>query len=234
MNSVFLEQNYTLFMKYAGQDKKKELLVLSDEFLKAVMSGKQKVIKDVYLRLLQTIKETEESTGISIMKSSDGSYFLALSAFSGTAMRLAMNVKHGNEQNSSKKMFANVEEADRWLTQCPNIEVIAMTVPTRTSYGVLGSRLIAEKITLEYLEHNNPTGYRYRMVELEKKKYFTKADPKLYVEEWGKEQNVEVVLWKADSIVTRQSGLHLFESGLDRSEHIKLFIVYRNKVKVLQ
>ena len=64
MNSVFLEQNYTLFMKYAGQDKKKELLVLSDEFLKAVMSGKQKVIKDVYLRLLQTIRNSFINNGL--------------------------------------------------------------------------------------------------------------------------------------------------------------------------
>ncbi len=96
------------------------------------------------------------------------------------------------------------------------------------------SRKFRQELLSEYIEHNQPTGYQYGMVEFEKAKYITKADPAQYIREWKNRNNVEVVLWRSSSVVTRQHGIHFFDAGLDRAEHVKLFVVYRNNVEVLQ
>ena len=88
-----------------------------------------------------------------------------------------------------------------------------------------------QELLSEYIEHNQPTDYQYGMVEFEKAKYITKADPAQYIREWKNRNNVEVVLWRSSSVVTRQHGIHFFDAGLDRAEHVKLFVVYRKKWK---
>ena len=240
MFSRFQEANLGLFLKEIGQDKARELVELSQDYMDALVSGDQDGILDNYDTILSKIEEATIETGIRIMisYSENESYFVAVTAFCARITKALMDAAEFKIEETrpkfGQKVFSTVTEADRWLSENSLIEVTEMKVPTRTAFGILGSHSVAESITLEYIEHNQPTGYQYGMVEFEKAKYITKADPSQYIREWKNRNNVEVVLWRSSSVVTRQHGIHYFDAGLDRAEHVKLFVVYRNNVEVLQ
>ena len=107
-----------------------------------------------------------------ISYSENESYFVAVTAFCARITKALMDAAEFKIEETrpkfGQKVFSTVTEADRWLSENSLIEVTEMKVPTRTAFGILGSHSVAESITLEYIEHNQPTGYQYGMVEFEK------------------------------------------------------------------
>jgi len=235
MNSRFENDNLYAFIASAEQQDAAELFLLVNDYMEAIVQGDQEAIRDAYYELLQSIKNEEARTGIHVLESPDTSYFVAVTAFSVEVLRNLMENIQANEPKPAANTFPGVDEADRWLSANSDIEVVSMRVPTKAAHKFSGNYLTAESVTLKYLKHNGPTGYKYGMVVLVKNKWYRKADPQKIVDEWAsKHPGIEIVCFDHASIVEVQAGSRITDSGLDRSERITIFVLFRKRVQVMK
>ena len=224
MNSTMITEAYTNYMTALDKPTKAKLFQWSVCYYEAGKCGDPEKLRNAYQSLLATVQTGEQSTGIQLISSPDGSFLCALNALAAKT--------YGILNKEYTVSFDSLQQANDWLADKRNFILTSVKIQTRTSLGLFANHSNASKIVITLRASWNGQQYRYGICQQEKTNLFVRSNnDNSFAKEWeAANPGLECVFLQHTSNARASSGSMVFGFGLDYVEHVKYFVTYRKPI----
>ena len=224
MKSYVIKEACAAYLNGLSTEQKRRLLQAAIAYYARLQKGDPAGMQKAYPTLLRIVREGEATSGVQLLASPDGSYYLALNQLSGTVYQAAMKEK--------SIQFPSTAKANEWLNQQAGILLTNVQIKTRTRLGLFANHSEAASVQISYRRNLGPTQYKYGIMEEEKTRAFLKERNNNYAKDWeARYPGFECVSLYQTSNSRGSSSSVAFGLGLDYVEHVKYFVTFRHPLR---
>lgn len=223
MNSSMMTEAYTNYMTALDKPTKATLFQQAVRYHEAGKLGDPEKLRSAYQALLAIVHTGEQTTGIRLITSQDGSFLCALNAVAAKTCEIL------NKEYTAS--FDTLQQANDWLADKRNFILTSVKIQTRTTLGMFANHSNASKIVITFRVGMGDRFYRYGICQQEKTNLFTRSkNDNGFVKEWeAANPGLECVFLQQTSNSRGSSSSVAFGFGLDYVEHVKYFVTYRKQ-----